>query len=132
MYNFGISNINAVYPPNLECCPKFSSYMPPFGRLLINIIFSHLSSNPNRGFTYSALLLTVIGTTSFSNSSIAMFIGSSSSVSMSTGAPIAICSARAPIMRAFSYFVYSFSFSVKKITFPYLCIVWCENGVAEI
>ena len=33
---------------------------------------------------------------------------------------MAICSARAPIMRAFSYFVYSFLSSVKISSFPYV------------
>lgn len=45
---------------------------------------------------------------------------------------MAICSARAPIMRAFSYFVYSVLSSVKNINLPLCIIVQCENGVAEI
>ncbi len=80
------------------------------------------------GLFYPSLLLTVIGITPFSNSSIAISIGSISSVAMSTGAPMAICSARAPMMRAFSYFVYLSFSSVKKTNLSFQQ----ENGVAEI
>ena len=54
----------------------------------------------------SLLLLTVIGITPLSNSSFAISKGSVFSVSISTGAPKAICKALAPMIRAFSNRVY--------------------------